>query len=48
MLNLIYSIPAEIGWASVGFAACLFCVMACKLGKIFIEMWKERHEDEES
>ena len=48
MLNLIYSIPAEIGWALVGFTVCLCCVMAYKLGKTFVEMWKEYHEGEES
>ena len=48
MLNLIYSIPAELGWASVGFVVCLCCVMAYKVSKIFIEMWKERHEDKEN
>lgn len=46
MLNLICAIPEEIGWALVGFAICLCCVMACKLGKLFVEMWKEYHEEE--
>lgn len=47
MLDLICAIPEEFGWALVGFMACLCCVMAWKLGKLFIEMWKERHEKEE-
>ena len=46
MLNFICSIPEEIGWALVGFTACLCCVMAYKLGKLFVEMWKEYHEEE--
>jgi uncharacterized membrane protein len=46
MLNLINSIPEEIGWALVGFFACLTLVMAVKLGKIFVQMWKDWHEDE--
>lgn len=47
MLNLICSIPEEFGWALVGFTACLCCVMAYKLSKLFVQMWKEWHEDEE-
>lgn len=47
MINFINSIPAEFGWASVGFIACLCCVAAYKLGKVLLEMWKERHEDED-
>lgn len=46
MLDLICSIPESFGWALVGFVACLCCVMACKLGKLFTEMWKEYHEEE--
>ena len=48
MLNLINSIPVELGWALVGFTVCLCCIVACKLGKLFVEMWKGRHEDEEN
>ena len=47
MLKMICAIPEEIGWSFVGFLACLCCVMAVKLGKIFIEMWRERHGEEE-
>ncbi len=46
MLNLINSTPEEIGWTLVGFFACLVLVMAIKLGKIFVQMWKDWHEDE--
>lgn len=46
MLNLINSIPEEIGWTLVGFAACLCLVMAVKLGETFVQMWRDRHEDE--
>lgn len=44
MLEFIISIPEEIGWAIVGFVACLCCVMLYKLGKMFVEMWKEWRE----
>jgi hypothetical protein len=47
MLEMINAIPEEIGWALVGFIACLCCVMAVKLGKEFVEMWREYHEEEE-
>lgn len=45
MLNLINSIPEQIGWTLVGFAACLCLVMAVKLGETFVQMWRDRHED---
>ena len=45
MLELICAIPDSIGWTMVGFTEAL-CVMATfRLGKIFFEMWKDRHED---
>ena len=44
MLELLCAIPESIGWASVGFIACLCCVMLYKLGKVFVEMWKAWHE----
>lgn len=46
MLEMICAIPEEIGWAMVGFVACLCVVMAVKLGKVFIQMWRNRHEEE--
>ena len=47
MMNLICSIPENIGWVAVGAVGMLCVVMAIKLGKIFVEMWKDWHEDEE-
>ena len=47
MMNLICAIPENIGWALVGAVGMLCVVMAVKLGKIFVEMWKEWYEDEE-
>ena len=46
MLEMICRIPEEIGWALVGFVGALTLVMAIKLGKILIQMWKDYHEDE--
>ena len=47
MLEFICAIPEEIGWAIVGFVSCLCVVMMVKLGKVFVQMWKDRHEEEE-
>lgn len=47
MMELICAIPDSIGWAMVGFFGALTLVMAIKLGKLFIQMWKEWHEDED-
>lgn len=47
MLEFICSIPEEIGWTIVGFVACLCLVMACKLGCIFVQMWKDHREEKE-
>ena len=47
MIEMICNIPENIGWTIVGFTACLCCVMAVKLGKIVIEMIKDRLEDGE-
>ena len=48
MLEMICAIPEEIGWALVGFTAAFCLMMMVKLGKLFVQMWKERHEDEET
>ena len=48
MLDLFISIPSVLVFVLVGFTVCLCCEVACKLGKLFAEMWKERHEDEEN
>ena len=47
MMNFILSIPDNVGWALVGATGMLCGVMAIKLGKIFVEMWREWHEEEE-
>lgn len=48
MINMINAIPEELGWALVGFTAAFCLMMMVKLGKLFVQMWKERHEDEET
>ena len=47
LMDLICAIPENVGWAMVGFIAGLCLVMMVKLGKLFVQMWKEWHEDEE-
>ena len=47
MMNFILSIPDNVGWVLVGATGMLCVVMAIKLGKIFVEMWKDWHEEEE-
>lgn len=45
MLELINTIPEELGWMIVG-AMIVGCVaFAVKLGKVFFEMWREHRED---
>ena len=44
MLELICSIPENIGWAIVGFISCLCLIMFIKLCNVFIEMWRDRKE----
>lgn len=45
MLEFICAIPDSIGWRMVGFTEALCIIAAFRLGKIFFEMWKDRHED---
>lgn len=47
MLEFICAIPESIGWALVGFVACLCVMMIAKLGKLFIQMWRERKAEDE-
>ena len=47
MLELLCKIPDHIGWMLVGVAGTLCAVMMYKLGKLFVEMWREWHEEEE-
>lgn len=43
MLELLCAIPEEIGWVTVGVVGTLCVMMAIKLIKLFIKMYKERH-----
>ena len=47
MMELIYAIPDELGWAMVGLVAGAVVNAGIKLGKTFVEMWKDYHEDDE-
>lgn len=47
MLEMICAIPEEIGWVLVGFVGAFALMMAIKLGKVIIEVIKERMEDDE-
>ena len=47
MLEMICAIPEEIGWVLVGIVGTLCAMMLFKLGKLFVQMWKERHEEED-
>ena len=46
MLELLCKIPENVGWALVGAVGMLCVVMAVKLGKILVEMWKDWNEEE--
>ena len=47
MMNWICAIPDSIGWVLVGVLGTLCAMMAIKLGKVFVEMWREWHEENE-
>ena len=47
MLEFICSIPNWLGWTFVGILGCIAMIMAYQLGKIFVQMWKDYHEEEE-
>lgn len=47
MLEMIYAIPENIGWVIVGATGMLAAMMAVKLGKLFVQMWKDWHEEGE-
>ena len=47
MLEMICAIPENIGWVMVGAAGMLCAVMLVKLGKIVVEMIKNRIEENE-
>ena len=47
MLEMLCRIPDPIGWTLVGILAVANLFMMWQLGKIFYQMWKDRHEPEE-
>lgn len=47
MLEMICAIPEEIGWVLVGFVGAFTLMMIIKLGKVIVEVIKERLEDDE-
>lgn len=46
MLELLCKIPDHIGWMLVGMAAMACAFALYKLGALFVEMWRDWHEDE--
>lgn len=46
MLELFCEIPDDIGWMLVGILSALCAVMLFNLGKILVQMWKDRHEED--
>ena len=46
MLEMLCKIPDHIGWMLVGIVGTLCAVMLFKLGKLFVQMWKEWHEED--
>ena len=47
MLEPLCKIPDHIGWMLVGIFGTLCAVMLWKLGRLFVQMWKEWHEPDE-
>ena len=47
MMNFLCAIPEEIGWAIVGFVACLCVMMAIKLGKLIVRAVREHIEEDD-
>ena len=48
MLKFICGIPEVIGWGLVGIVGVACAIMLWKLGKVFVEMWKDWHEEDEN
>lgn len=46
MLEMICSIPENIGWTLVGALSVCTLFALCKLVETFVGMWKEYHEEE--
>lgn len=47
MLELINTIPENVGWAIVGFMACLLCGQIIELSKLLYQVWEKRRENYE-
>lgn len=47
IINIVNAIPDSIGWALVGCLSTLCVIMGIKLTRIFVQMWKDYHEEEE-
>lgn len=45
MLELICAIPENVGWVIVGAMGAYAIVWAHKIGKLFMNIWKEWHEN---
>ena len=46
MIDLLLLVPESVGWALVGSLATICCLLAIKLIRTLIEMWKSYHETE--
>ena len=47
IIEMLNKIPDAIGWTMVAILGVACAVMMYKLGKIFVEMWKDWHEEDE-
>ena len=45
MMNILMNIPAEFGWAMVGFMSAMLVVATYNIGKCVVEAIKMRIED---
>ena len=48
MLNFINTIPNWLGWTITAGIGLIALYMAVKLTHIFIQMWKDNHEEDEN
>ena len=46
-MELICAIPKALGWIMFGLTLGAMINMGIALGKVFVEMWKQYHEDDE-
>ena len=45
-MELICAIPEALGWIMVGLVLGAVVNLGIALGKTFVEMWKQHHEEE--